>query len=120
MEQPERTASVGRKALFVTGFAALFAGAGLCLGAMGMISGPSANAGSSHSTAFPTAQAGTTPPPMQVAGSADEKIDTDGTQGSFKPAMDGTVSTGPQCTSLSATIACETPAEVAAPQDKAK
>jgi hypothetical protein len=46
------------------------------------------------------ATASTTPPAMNLTGSPDEKIDTDGTQGSFN--------VGDQCDSLSRSVACET------------
>jgi hypothetical protein len=106
-----------KKAALSTGFAVVTAGAAVCLHITGTIgTSPSANALYSQGTAT----ASTTPPSMNLTGSPDQTIDTDGTQGSFKPAMDGTTGIGDQCTSLSASIACETQSPAASPQYKAK
>jgi len=48
---------------------------------------------------------------MNLTGSPDEKIDTDGTQGSYHA--------GDQCAALSPSVACETKSPEASPQDKA-
>ena len=111
---------LARKLSTATGLAAALAGAAICLAATGMINSPSANAGSSQSTAFPTAKAGTAPPAMNASVSSDEKIDTGGTQGSFKAAMDGIVRSGPQCDEMSSKVACETQSPEVVPQYKAK
>ena len=121
MEMRSSNTSVFRKVVFGTGLAALAAAAGICLGATGMISDPSSNASSNTASSYTETVpvAPLTPTPMKISGSPDEKIDADGTQGSFKPATDGAMNAGPQCNELSSSVACVTSAEEAAPQDKA-
>ena len=100
-------AHLARKISTTTRFAAALAVAAICLSATGMITSPSA-------------KAGTAPPSMNTSVSSDEKVDTDGTQGSFKAAMDGIVRSGPQCDEMSSKVACETPSPEVVPQYKAK
>lgn len=100
-------AHLARKISTTTRFAAALAGAAICLSATGVITSPSA-------------KAGTAPPSMNTSVSSDEKVDTDGTQGSFKAAMDGIVRSGPQCDEMSSKVACETPSPEVVPQYKAK
>ena len=117
MGNESRRVSAAKTTVVATGFAVLVASAAVCLNAAGMFgTSPSAHALFSQGTAT----ASTTPPSMNLTGSPDEKIDADGTQGSYKPAMDGTTGIGDQCTSLSATVACATQSPMVAPQYKAK
>ena len=117
MENHSRRRAVAKKTTLATGFVVLVAGAGICMTTAGLIGGsPSANAIFRQGTAT----ASTTPPGMNLSASSDQKVDTDGTQGSYKPAMDGTTGIGDQCTSLSAAVACQTQSPEASPQYKAK
>jgi hypothetical protein len=117
MENHSRRAAVVKRKTLATGFVVLVVGAGLCMNTAGLMGGsPTANALFRQGTAT----ASTTPPGMNLSTSSDQKIDTDGTQGSYKPAMDGTTGIGDQCTSLSAAVACQTPSPEASPQYKAK
>ena len=117
MDNHSRRTGVATKKTLAAGFVILAAGAGICMNTAGLIGGsPSANATFNQGTAT----ASTTPPGMNLSASSDQKIDTDGTQGSYKPAMDGTTGIGDQCTSLSSAVACQTQSPEAAPQYKAK
>lgn len=88
---------VAKKAVIVTGLAASLSGLGLGVSAL-------ANA----TKGFQHVNVSTTPPAMKLTVSQGESVDKDGTQGSFKAAMDGTINTsGDQCTSTSSTpIGC--------------
>ena len=100
--------TVAEKTSLSIGFAILLAAVGICLNLIGAIgTSPSANAVFKQGTAT----ASTTPPKMNLTGSPDEKVDTDGTQGSFY--------TGDQCASLSQSVTCETQSPQAGPQEKA-
>jgi hypothetical protein len=83
--------------VIVTGLAASLGGLGLGVSAL-------ANA----TKGFQPVVVSTTPPAMKLTVSQGESVDKDGTQGSFKAAMDGTINTGDQCTSTSSTpISCD-------------
>jgi hypothetical protein len=100
--------TAGKRTSLSIGLAALVAGLGIYLNLIGAFGiNPTANAVFKQGTAT----ASTTPPAMNLTGSPDEKIDTDGTQGSFNA--------GDQCDSLSRSIACETNSPHAGPQEKA-
>ena len=108
MKNHSLSMTVGKRASLSIGFAVFVAAIGVCLNLVGSVGGsPSASALFKQGTAT----ASTTPPAMNLTGSPDEKIDTDGTQGSFNA--------GDQCDSLSRSVACETQSPQAGPQDKA-
>ena len=108
MQKQSRRTQVAKSTSLSIGFAVLVTAAGVCLNSIGLVGeNPSANAQFKQGTAT----ASTTPPAMNLTGSPDEKIDTDGTQGSYHA--------GDQCAALSPSVACETKSPEASPQDKA-